>query len=215
MNKTKIEWCDYTINPVKGLCKNDCWYCYARKMYKRFKWNPEIRLDEKEFDKIRSIKKPSKIFTCSMHDLFGDWICDDWIYYTILKIKQYPQHIFQILTKFPARIKHFEFPKNCWLGVTITGEENIGKLGRDMLGFTFLNDNKKFISYEPLLNSNVYYRQYISVVDWIIIGGLTPKPVHRDEWVENIIKQARFWGKPIFIKDNLKWHEKIQEFPND
>ncbi len=36
MNHTKIEWCDYTINPVKGLCPMACKdnqdkeYCYAR-----------------------------------------------------------------------------------------------------------------------------------------------------------------------------------------
>ncbi len=46
MNKTKIPWCDYTINPVKGLCPMACEYCYARKMYKRFKWNPVIRYDD-------------------------------------------------------------------------------------------------------------------------------------------------------------------------
>lgn len=35
MNKTKIEWCDITWNPVWG-CKNNCSYCYARKIAKRF-----------------------------------------------------------------------------------------------------------------------------------------------------------------------------------
>ena len=37
MNKTKIEWCDYTWNPVVG-CKTGCDYCYAERMNKRFKW---------------------------------------------------------------------------------------------------------------------------------------------------------------------------------
>ena len=45
MKKTDIEWCDYSINPVKGLCPVGCEYCFARRLYKRFKWNPEIRLD--------------------------------------------------------------------------------------------------------------------------------------------------------------------------
>ena len=45
MNKTKIEWCDYTLNPVKGLCPVGCSYCYARRLYRRFGWNPKIRLD--------------------------------------------------------------------------------------------------------------------------------------------------------------------------
>lgn len=28
MNKTKIEWADYTINPVKGLCPMACPVCF-------------------------------------------------------------------------------------------------------------------------------------------------------------------------------------------
>lgn len=30
MNKTKIEWCDSTWNPVTG-CLHNCNYCYARR----------------------------------------------------------------------------------------------------------------------------------------------------------------------------------------
>jgi protein gp37 len=36
MNKTKIEWCDSTWNPVTG-CKHGCQYCYARGIANRFK----------------------------------------------------------------------------------------------------------------------------------------------------------------------------------
>ena len=35
MNKTKIEWCDYTWNPVTG-CWHGCSYCYAEKIANRF-----------------------------------------------------------------------------------------------------------------------------------------------------------------------------------
>jgi protein gp37 len=35
MERTKIEWCDYTWNPVTG-CLNNCHYCYAREFSKRF-----------------------------------------------------------------------------------------------------------------------------------------------------------------------------------
>ncbi len=36
MNKTKIDWADYTWNPVTG-CLNGCKYCYARNIANRFK----------------------------------------------------------------------------------------------------------------------------------------------------------------------------------
>lgn len=42
MNRSRIEWCDHTWNPITG-CRHDCPYCYARNMTKRFagdvRWN--------------------------------------------------------------------------------------------------------------------------------------------------------------------------------
>ncbi|MDF2889768.1 MAG: hypothetical protein K0R80_135 [Clostridia bacterium] len=35
MNKSKIEWCDYTWNPVTG-CLHGCKYCYAERIANRF-----------------------------------------------------------------------------------------------------------------------------------------------------------------------------------
>ena len=35
MNRSKIEWCDHTWNPITG-CRHNCSYCYARKMTTRF-----------------------------------------------------------------------------------------------------------------------------------------------------------------------------------
>jgi protein gp37 len=35
MNKTLIEWCDFTFNPITG-CRHGCQYCYARRQAQRF-----------------------------------------------------------------------------------------------------------------------------------------------------------------------------------
>ena len=35
MNRSKIEWCDHTWNPITG-CRHECSYCYARTMTARF-----------------------------------------------------------------------------------------------------------------------------------------------------------------------------------
>lgn len=35
MNKSGIEWCDHTWNPITG-CRHNCSYCYADKMSLRF-----------------------------------------------------------------------------------------------------------------------------------------------------------------------------------
>jgi protein gp37 len=43
MNKTEIEWTDFTWNPVTG-CLHGCPYCYARGTAKRF-YSPETVFD--------------------------------------------------------------------------------------------------------------------------------------------------------------------------
>lgn len=35
MNRSRIEWCDHTWNPITG-CRHNCEYCYARRMVARF-----------------------------------------------------------------------------------------------------------------------------------------------------------------------------------
>jgi Bacteriophage protein gp37 len=45
MNKTKIEWCDSTWNPVTG-CLHGCEYCYARKIIDRFGGASETHCNE-------------------------------------------------------------------------------------------------------------------------------------------------------------------------
>ena len=43
MNKSFIEWTDFTWNPVTG-CLHGCPYCYARKQTKRF--SGDVRLNK-------------------------------------------------------------------------------------------------------------------------------------------------------------------------
>lgn len=47
MNKSKIEWCDHTWNPITG-CRHDCEYCYARKMTARFAGDVRLNLMAKK-----------------------------------------------------------------------------------------------------------------------------------------------------------------------
>lgn len=219
MNRTKIEWADYSVNPIKGICKNDCFYCYAKRMYKRFGWDPHIRPDFTVFAGLEAIK-PSRIFIGSMHDIFGEWVPATWIRAIISSCGNYPQHTFLFLTKNPKRYSKFKFPQNCWLGTSIENDKNVGRL-YDLCKAT-KGRNKIFISFEPLLSGMtevMYYRPELKKLDWIIIGGLTPKPVHEDKWVLDLIDFIRILtysahiNLPIFLKDNLKFGVETKEFP--
>lgn len=215
MTKTKIEWTDYTANPIKGKCKTGCGYCYARKMYDRFKWDPEVRFAPEELVKIPKLRKPSKIFICSTHEMFGDWIPDLWIKDILYACRESPRHTFQILTKSPDRAKEFAFPDNVWLGVTVTSP-----LDWPRVPLLLRSDAKlKFISFEPLLDDvfdslDLATFSGFPYMDWVIIGAQTQpylKPHH--DWVYNIIDRAKHEGIPVFLKNNLHWQEEIQEFP--
>lgn len=47
MNRSKIEWCDHTWNPITG-CRGSCHYCYARTMTKRFAGDVRLNLMAKK-----------------------------------------------------------------------------------------------------------------------------------------------------------------------
>ena len=54
-NLSKIEWCDHTLNAISG-CLNDCPYCYARNMVRRF--SGDTRYNVSLTDQYRSFPGP-------------------------------------------------------------------------------------------------------------------------------------------------------------
>lgn len=230
MNRTKIDWCDYTWNPVVG-CLHGCPYCYARKIAERFKggkaypfgFEPTSHLS-KRINEPMLVKQPSKIFVCSMADLFGDWswkvpwnggvVSGDAVINSVLEIvKKCPQHTFLFLTKNPKRYRRFNLPPNAWAGATVTVQDDLERIGYLPL------EGNRFISIEPLLGEINFakrpYRSAIPFVDWIIIGAQTGPGavVPNQKWVQSIIDQARARGIPVFVKENVHWPEVIREFP--
>ncbi len=221
MQPSKIEWLKnpidgskgYSCNPVKGICKMGCPYCYAIRIYKRFKWNHEIQFDYSELDRINKIKIVRdggywypKIFMGSTHDIFGDWIPDDWIKSIILKAVQNPKIIFIFLTKNPKRYSEFDFPKNAWIGYSTTG--NLFHKWDERH-----SDNIKFVSLEPMqhgIDANLEgYAQRIDF-QWLIIGQETrnrkEKHIVTSTELISMIEFARKANIPIFVKNNLKIH---------
>jgi len=77
VNRTKIEWCDYTWNPVTG-CRTGCWYCYADRMATRFHRSFEPTFHPKRLNDPLQVLDPAKIFVCSTADLFGPWVDPEW-----------------------------------------------------------------------------------------------------------------------------------------
>jgi protein gp37 len=250
MNKTRIEWTDFTFNPVTGCWgpggtaekPKRCAYCYANRIAGRFLPPRKIYRQgqgtfEDDFSPIfwperlsqpAKVKKPSKIFVCSMADLFGDWVPDEWIEQVKVEAIHCPHHIFQFLTKNPKRLKDFNpWPGNCWVGTTATNQADMDERGHWLLK---VNAPVRFVSHEPLLG-NIYLPRWTSGkwtlrghnhptepgrgINWAIIGAMTgPGAVRPDpEWVQGLVDQYLAASVPFFLKDNLDLDVHHQEFP--
>lgn len=72
--------------------------------------------------------------------------------------------------------------------------------------------NTQFISYEPLLGE-INLGGVNCIIDWMIVGGLSPRPKHKKEWIDKIVEWTRERKVPLFIKPNAKYPVKIQEYP--
>ena len=221
MNRSKIEWCDYSWNPITG-CTRDCYYCYAKRIAIRFgeshgypKGNPfRPTFHPKRLMEPTLVHNPVKIFTCSMGDMFDTKVKQIWRDLIFRVMLETPQHIYQVLTKQPQNINMVfeeDCPSNLWMGVTLDGKTTDTA---DSFYELYPNSSAevKFLSCEPLLGPIDLPEE---MFDWIIIGaqsGAGAKPPEK-EWVQHLIDQAREWNKPVFLKDNLNWHEDIKEYP--
>jgi len=213
LNRTKIEWTDYSWNPITG-CLHGCWYCYAKRLTQRFKkvfpngfeptFYPE-RLKEPW-----ELKKPSKIFVCSISDLFAQWTLKSWRDAVLDSIESCSvKHTFQLLTKQPHLIPERVFLDNVWIGTTVTNATETWKI--DALRDHALC-NTAFVSFEPLLG---HIEPDLNGIQWVIVGKLTGsrKVKLKNDWLIEIREACNFYKVPLFEKNNLGLPNPIQEFP--
>lgn len=172
-----------------------------------------------KLDEYQKKKKPRNIFVCSMADLFGEWVPDEWIIEVFEACNEAPQHNYIFLTKNPKRYTEMSkkgllpHEENFWFGTSVT------KQYEEYAWFT----GKKihwFLSIEPILEDLSKMDPFSPKPEWVIIGAETGnrkgKVIPRRAWIENIVDQCRQYGIPVFMKDSLTdiWEtELIREFP--
>lgn len=220
MNRTKIEWCKYSWNPITG-CLHGCWYCYAKKLCQRFPKNFPNGFEPTFYpDRLKEpyeIKKPSKIFVCSIADLYAPWTPSQWRGEVLDSMLWCPvKHTFQMLTKNPERIPTGpKYPENWWFGTTVTNENEDW---RNIEEIKKVDASVRFGCFEPLLGQ-LPDDVCLKGLQWIIIGKLTgSKKVKLDAyWVSHILQEANRHNIPVFMKNNLiptfAKSELRQEFP--
>ena len=214
MNKTKIEWTDYSWNPVTG-CLNNCQYCYAKRMYQKNGRSFKPEFHEDRLNQPLNLKGSKKIFVCSVADLFGDWIPKEWIDNVFSIVKKCPNHTFQFLTKNPKRLLEFSpYPENAWMGCTATSQE---MAENSIFYLSKIRASIRFLSCEPLLSKIIISPEDMKIINWLIIGACTGHMASQPqkEWVETLTSIGRQAGCAIFFKPNLIHPNPPHEFPDD
>jgi len=230
MNKTRIEWTDFTLNGYWG-CSHGCTYCSARKIARRFGRSLAKRRGYSEdigermatfqpvylpgqltvgpvSSKFRSRNlnlRPGQamIFCEEMGDIMGEWVPDNAIAMVQAEAIGHPHHVVQVLTKNPSRLANFNpWPDNCWVGASAP----TSNMAYD--AYAALRDVKakvRFASAEPLLEEAINGGLLLSTIDWLIVGAQTPGRTMPDKsWVDRITVEADRQHVPIFQKNNLK-----------
>lgn len=248
-DKTKIDWCDASWNPVTG-CKHGCEYCYARGIANRFRFlrddgnlhvlnKPCVRDYYEDGEVTREDVKqpypngfaptfhryrldiperwtrPRTIFVCSMADLFGDWVPDEWITAVFDACLVAPQHRYLFLTKNPNRYaklaadRKLPLNSNMWYGTSTPTPD------KRYFGSNIVN---AFLSIEPILAPFGGFR--LKGIKWAIIGAETGnrkgKVIPKKEWVMCIANACTELGMPVFMKESLRTlmgNDFRQEFP--
>lgn len=185
MNKTNIEYLDYTWNPIAMRCSpvsEGCKNCWHLRMCNQMTANLSISkrkrlayaggepiLDEEELFAPSKLKKPARIGVQFMGDLFHENVPDEMIYQIFECIAWSTQHIFIILTKRPDRAKKYMSGKtyftgdslpNLWLGVSVENQQTADERIPILLQIPAA---KRWVSVEPMLEfvdlERIYYEK--------------------------------------------------------
>jgi protein gp37 len=201
IKKTRIDWCDCTVNPVVG-CPRGCPYCYARRLNARFGWIEDFGKPQFFPERLKAFecKTPKSIFVNSM----SDWALWDYDEFCAVMdaIEANPQHNYIFLTKSDAA--YFRLA-NCHSGLTVTRQGdfyNGGDMKSKMLDFV-----PDFLSIEPLLEPITLIGR-LERLKAVIIGAETGsrkgKVIPRREWIIDIARDADRLGLAVFMKESLR-----------
>ena len=158
-DRSKIEWTDASWTPIRArnletgklghFCihaSEGCRNCYAERLQPRF-GNPiryaaqdrgkvELFLDEDMLMQPLRWRRPRMVFVCSMTDLFGEFVPEEWIDRIFAVMALAHRHTFQVLTKRAMRMHEYMTsiedgdgrlrdrvgdPKGGWRGALIEG----------------------------------------------------------------------------------------------
>lgn len=214
-DRTKIEWCSATWNPVRGCTKISpgCKHCYAETFAERFrgvKGHPyeqgfDLRLVPEKLPEPFNWRSPKLVFVNSMSDLFQVGVPDGYIEAVARVMVSANWHTFQVLTKrsdrlrdlLKTRLRFAAEQPHIWWGVSAEDKEyGVPRIGQ----LQEAPAKVRFLSIEPLLED--LGEIDLGGIHWAIVGGESgpgARPLKK-EWVISIRNQCRQAEVPFFFK---------------
>ena len=158
---------------AEGLATHNC---YAEVVAERFGHGFDTRFKPHKLDDPRRWRRPRRIFTNSMSDVFHADFTDDQIRQVFDVMAGVERHDFLLLTKRPQRMARFvpawlestgrtRVPLNIWLGVSIESDRYVWRA--DWL--RGIDVPVRFLSCEPLLGPLPSLD--LTGIAWVIVGG--------------------------------------------
>ncbi len=229
---TAIEWTDATWTPIRARnlatgrvgwhCEHvtpGCDHCYAEGINRRLgtglPFEPRRRNEIELFLDENMLRHPwdwpafTKIFVCSMNDLFGSFVPAEFINRVFDTMDEAHHQTFQVLTKRTRRMCKYvnerypngEAPRHIWLGTSVEDGERLFRVNQ-------LKETRatiRFLSIEPLIEPVADLD--LDRIHQVIVGGESgggARPMHPD-WVRSIRDQCDAAGVAFFFKQWGEW----------
>lgn len=213
-DKSGIEWCDATWNPVTGCDKisQGCKHCYAETMAERLRAMGQrnyadgfnLTLQPHMLELPLRWRRPRRIFVNSMSDLFHQGVPLDYIKQVFSTMTEAHWHTFLVLTKRSQRLvdlsPYLPWTQNVWMGVSVERAECLYRVD----DLRKVPAAVRFLSCEPLLGPLLTLD--LTGIHWVIVGGESGPRAREMKalWAADIRAQCIAAEVPFFFK---QWGE--------